>query len=511
MGVTPETRHILLLDPDVERLDRLTAALSQAGHRVSAFPGLRQATRRQVTLAYDAVIATQAWPPSTSAQRVRALKRHAKGIPLLLFCSADRVDEAVAALRHGADDYLMLPPDSYELKARLDRLLERTELDSRIAFFQDELSKRSGLRSLEARSPAMQSAVARVLRVAPMRSTVLIYGESGVGKELVARSIHFNSPRRNKPFIALNCAAMPGNLIESELFGHEKGSFTGAHARVHGQVRDRAPAARCSSTRSERWTPDTQAKLLRVLEEREFMRVGGNQSIRVDVRVIAATNADLEAMVARGTFPPRPVLPPEGRDDHGPPLRDRREDIPALVSTFLDELARENAVFASRSRRRHECPLQDYAWPGNVRELKNMLESVLVSVPGEVIRHWRTCRRPCSPSRIVPAPDGVQTRDNARGHGARVDRAHTRAHGRQPHSQRRRCSGSECARFSGRSRRTASESAEATSTASASQARPRTSVDRRRRKRERLRRRQAHSTSFLVLTPDSAPLYSSLK
>jgi transcriptional regulator with PAS, ATPase and Fis domain len=248
----------------------------------------------------------------------------------------------------------------------------------------------------------MQSAVARVLRVAPMRSTVLIYGESGVGKELVARSIHFNSPRRNKPFIALNCAAMPGNLIESELFGHEKGSFTGAHARVRGKF-EIAHQGTLFLDEIGEMDPNTQAKLLRVLEEREFMRVGGNQSIRVDVRVIAATNADLESMVARGTFRRDLYYRLKVVTITVPPLRERREDIPALVGTFLDQLARENAVFRKAITPDALSALQEHSWPGNVRELKNILESVLVSVPGEVIRH-EDLPSSVRPSRILPHP-----------------------------------------------------------------------------------------------------------
>jgi len=382
--------------------EHVSAILSEAGYQVSAFPGFRQVTRQQAAPDHDAIIVSLDWSRENNAQRSRSLKRRAKGIPFVLLCPPERIDLAVTALRYGADDYVLRPPDPFELKSRLERILERTELDSRIAFFQDELSKRSGLRSLEARSPSMQATVARVLRVSPMRSTVLIYGESGVGKELVARSIHFNSPRRSNPFIALNCAAMPANLIESELFGHEKGSFTGAHARVRGKF-EIAHHGTLFLDEIGDMDPNTQAKLLRVLEEREFMRVGGNQSIRVDVRVIAATNADLESMVARGTFRRDLYYRLKVVTITVPPLRERREDLPALVSTFLDQLARENAVFRKAITPEALNALQEYAWPGNVRELKNILESVLVSVPGEVIR---TEDLPSSvrPSRIVPHP-----------------------------------------------------------------------------------------------------------
>jgi len=406
MTVSPETKHILLIDGDAEMRDRVRRALLEVGHRVSAFPSMKQSAGQQNPPAYDALVVSLDWPASRNIQRVRSLRRQAKGVPLLLLSPPHRVDQAIAALRHGAEDYLLRPPDSFELKTRLDRILDRTDLASRIAFFQDELSKRSGLKSLEARSPAMRATLARVLRVAPMRSTVLIYGESGVGKELVARSIHFNSPRRGNPFIALNCAAMPGNLIESELFGHEKGSFTGAHTRARGKF-EIAHRGTLFLDEIGEMEPGTQAKLLRVLEEQEFMRVGGSRSIRVDVRVIAATNADLESMVARATFRRDLYYRLKVVTITVPPLRERREDIPALVSTFLDQLSRENAVYRKSVTPDVMGALQDHAWPGNVRELKNILESLLVSVPGEVIR-LEDLPASVRPARVAPGPTGLR-------------------------------------------------------------------------------------------------------
>jgi len=218
-----------------------------------------------------------------------------------------------------------------------------------------------------------------------MRATVLIYGESGVGKELVARAVHFNSPRRDQAFIALNCAAIPGNLIESELFGHERGSFTGAHTRARGKF-ELADRGTLFLDEISEMNLSTQAKLLRILEEREFMRVGGDQSVRVDVRVIAATNAALEAMVARSEFRRDLYYRLKVVTIQVPPLRERQSDIPVLVETFLDELSRVNAVPRKGITPEALEALQAYSWPGNVRELKNLLESMLVSVPGNLIR-----------------------------------------------------------------------------------------------------------------------------
>ena len=218
-----------------------------------------------------------------------------------------------------------------------------------------------------------------------MRSTVLILGESGVGKELVAKAIHYNSPRRDAPFIALNCSAIPVTLIESELFGHERGAFTGAIQRRKGKF-ELAHGGTIFLDEIGEMDLQTQSKLLRVLEEREFMRVGGTRDVRVDVRVQAATNTDLEELVSRRAF----------RDDlyfrlkvitiPVPPLRERLEDIPELTRVFAQQICRENGLSLKRVTPKAVRALQRHSWPGNVRELKNVLESTLITRPGDRIR-----------------------------------------------------------------------------------------------------------------------------
>lgn len=384
MPVLQETSRIILIEGDSQIRKAVEAILRPGPYTLLPFANLREAAPALRLREHDAVIASLEWPAPASASAMRSLKRQAGPSPVMLLTSPNRIDAAVRALRHGAADYLIRPPDPVELKTRLQRILDRRDLNSRLAFFHDELSKRATAKKIEAHSPAMKSVVDRFLRVAPSRSTVLISGESGVGKELVARSIHFNSPRRERAFIALNCAAMPVNLIESELFGHEKGSFTGAHARVRGKFEI---AHRGSLFLDEIGEMDrgTQAKLLRVLDHKEFMRVGGHQTIRVDVRLIAATNANLEDMVQEGTFRKDLYYRLKVVSLLVPPLRERRLDIPYLIDTFLDELSGSNAV-----QRRNVSPdalaaLTDHAWPGNVRELKNLLESLLVTTDGDEI------------------------------------------------------------------------------------------------------------------------------
>ena len=384
MTISPENKRILVVDPDARMRDRVEAVLLGAGYEVSAPPVAAGTLERPGRQPFDAVIMSIEWAGPEPSKGIRKLGRRVRA-PLLVLCGPDQTRAAVKLLQHGAEDYLLRPPDPFEVQQRLERILEHHEMDSRISFFQNEISKKAGPRDLEVRSPTMRSMLDRLMRVAPMRSTVLICGESGVGKELVARAIHFNSPRLGRPFVALNCAAIPANLIESELFGHERGAFTGAHARVRGKF-EIAHRGTLFLDEIGEMTAATQVKLLRVLEEREFMRVGGDQTIRVDARVITATNADLENLVSTGLFRRDLYYRLKVVTIRVPPLRERREDTPYLIHGFLEELARTNAMEAKSITGEALAALTAHSWPGNVRELKNLLESLLVSVKGNVIR-----------------------------------------------------------------------------------------------------------------------------
>jgi DNA-binding NtrC family response regulator len=380
--IAPDTKRVLLIEGDASMRTRVEAGLAGAGYHVSAAAAPADGAALLAREQFDAVIASIA---DSGDAGIDDLRRQAGATPILVLCDPAQVEIAVGWMQRGVEDYLLRPPDRVELGNRLGRILERHELDSRIAFFQDEISKKHGLKRMEAHSPAMRGVLKRVVRVAPMRSTVLIQGESGSGKELVARAIHFDSPRSDGPFIALNCAAISPSLIESELFGHEKGAFTGAHSRTRGKF-EVANGGTLFLDEIAEMAPATQVKLLRVLEEREFMRVGGDRSLRVDVRVIAATNADLLEHVRRGNFRQDLFYRLKVVTIRVPPLRERRQDIPHLVRGFLGELARTNAVEPKTVTDEVMAALGEYAWPGNVRELKNLLESLLVSVTARVIR-----------------------------------------------------------------------------------------------------------------------------
>jgi DNA-binding NtrC family response regulator len=381
-GLGPDGKRILVLEPDREHAERVRGILARSGFSATLAVSGRQALELQERRAHDAVLLDM--DRALRERLIEPFRESSRSAPILLLVDAVRIGEAVRLLRDGVDDYVSRPVDAFELRARMVRLLERHDLDSRLALLQHEVSKSYGVKNLVSHSPAMGGVLDRILRVAPLRATVLIFGESGVGKELVARAIHFNSPRREFPFLAINCAAIPAGLIESELFGHEKGSFTGAHVRTRGKFET---AHRGTLFLDEIGETDlsTQAKLLRVLEEKEFMRIGGDRQVRVDVRVIAATNADLEAMVERGAFRRDLYYRLKVVTINVPPLRERRSDIPTLVEAFLDELSRANAVPRKTISPEALEALSEYQWPGNVRELKNILESVLVSSPGDRI------------------------------------------------------------------------------------------------------------------------------
>ncbi len=324
-------------------------------------------------------------PGSSLLERLLALP---EAPAVLLVAPAHEAPRAFDWLERGASDVLNRPPHLGELRLRIHRVLAQRDVDAQLAGLEEEISERTrrafAERALVARSTAMRELAATIDRVARMRTTVLVLGESGVGKELVARALHFRSPRADGPFIAINCAALPPHLIESELFGHEKGAFTGAISRRAGKFE---LAHRGTLFLDEVGETDltTQAKLLRVLEQQEFMRVGGTRPVRVDVRMVAATNADLERMVREGRFREDLYYRLKVVTLGVPALRERREDIPDLLDNFLVRVCRENNLRARRLTPEAAEALVRYSWPGNVRELMNTIEAVVVRTAGEVI------------------------------------------------------------------------------------------------------------------------------
>ena len=361
--------RILITGDDLEHAVRINAHLETAGFETSLLTTLDD-VRAAFEHREPACVVVTGGLHEDRARQLLALARE-RSVPALGLVEPTEPDAQGLARRHGLTAWLEKPADPAEVVATVRRLLDRRELQRRTGIMGE--------------SPAIQEVLVKIAQMAPVSSTVLIEGESGTGKELVARAIHELSPRRNMPFITVNCAAIPETLLESELFGHEKGAFTGAAERRLGRF-ELADTGTILLDEVAEMPPATQVKLLRVLEDRTFFRVGGTQPIKVDVRVVAATNKPLKEAVALGEF----------RDDlfyrlnvlhiYMAPLRERREDIPLLVRRFIAEFAAEHG------RKFHGIDpealqiLVDASWPGNVRQLRNLVESMVVLAPEGEIR-----------------------------------------------------------------------------------------------------------------------------
>jgi DNA-binding NtrC family response regulator len=325
----------------------------------------------------DLVLLDVILPGTDGLAILQTLRSENKMTPVIMLTGTKSVKTAVDAMKLGAADYLSKPFDVEELRIVVDRAINSQELEREVKQLRAQVVQRYAFHNLIGKSQGMQEIYSKIEQVADSRTTVLITGESGTGKELVAKALHYNSARRERPFIALNCAALPETLIESELFGHEKGSFTDATARRMGQF-EMAHTGTLFLDEIGDLSAVTQAKLLRVLQEREFTRIGGVQSIKVDVRIVAATNKNLDELVRKGQF----------REDlyyrinvialYLPPLRERGEDVPLLAKHFLakrvEEEKRPHIEFGKEALEL----LTRYPWPGNVREMENIIEQAFI-------------------------------------------------------------------------------------------------------------------------------------
>lgn len=325
----------------------------------------------------DLVLLDIVLPGTDGLAVLQMLRTERKSTPVIMLTGTKSVKTAVEAMKLGAADYLSKPFDVDELRIVIDRALNSSELEQEVTQLRAQVVQRYAFHNLIGKSHGMQEIYSKIEQVADSRTTVLITGESGTGKELVAKALHYNSSRRERPFVALNCAALPETLIESELFGHEKGSFTDATARRVGQF-ELANTGTLFLDEIGDLSPITQAKLLRVIQEREFTRIGGVQPIKVDVRIVAATNKNLDELVRKGLFREDLYYRINVISLYLPPLRERGEDIPLIANHFLEKRLQEAQRPPIEFGKEALELLARYPWPGNVRELENFVEQAFI-------------------------------------------------------------------------------------------------------------------------------------
>jgi nitrogen regulation protein NR(I) len=374
---------LLVIDDDASILEAFRAVFEEPAVTVltaaRAAEGLRLAAQRRP----DAIVLDLALPDLPGLETFRRLRELDARIPVLFITGHGNTDTAIEAMRQGAFDYLLKPLELGHLRKLIERAFDISRLMHRPAIVPAELAPEAS-DVLVGRCPAMQEVYKAIGRVAPQDVTVLITGESGTGKELVARAIYHYSRRADKPFLTINCAAIPEPLLESELFGHEKGAFTGADRRRVGKF-EQCSGGTLFLDEIGDMTLMTQAKVLRVLQEQIFERVGGNEPIRTDVRVLAATNRDLGQMMADGLFRRDLYYRLGVVTIRLPPLRERREDLPLLVEHYLRRFSRELGKEVHSAAPEALAALQRYSWPGNVRELQSVLKQALLQASGSVL------------------------------------------------------------------------------------------------------------------------------
>jgi DNA-binding NtrC family response regulator len=380
----PHRGTILLTEDDASVLSALALVLEQAGYRV-----LKAANGRDALLMLSGqvqLLITDLWMPNMDGLALlEEVRRAFPRLEVVMITGNATVASAVQAMKAGAFDYLTKPFTPPDLLEVVERAIEHGRLYRDISQWSREEDAGENIENLIGNSAAMREISRTIRRVAPFKSTVLVDGQSGTGKEMVVRAIHQLSPRRDKPFVAINCAAVPGALMESELFGHERGAFTGADYRTTGYF-EAATGGTLFIDEVAEMDPPVQAKLLRVLEMGLVTPVGSTREKAIDVRVLAATNSDLEAAVESKRFRADLFYRLNVVRIHLPPLHQRREDIPLLVGILLQRLCEENGLPMPRVDPDLISALQNYSWPGNVRELRNVLENLLIVGPREVLR-----------------------------------------------------------------------------------------------------------------------------
>ena len=375
---------ILVVDDDMSLRKMLEAVLTDDGYDVKEADDGQHAIEFVEEQFYDLILMDIRMTRMGGIEALKRIKKLSPGIPVIIMTAYASVETAREALKSGAFDYLTKPLDIDELKLIVQRALRHHQLEQENRYLRERLDDRFDFSNIIGNSRPMKNLFETLAQVAPTDATVLITGESGTGKEIVANAIHQNSPRCHKPMIKVNCAALPETLLESELFGHEKGAFTGATNRTRGRFQLAHKSTIFLDEISE-MTPATQAKILRTLQEREVEPLGSSSTVKIDTRIISATNKDLENEIREGRF----------RDDlyyrlnvvrtEIPPLRKRREDIPLLADFFLKQYVEKNRKLVKGFTPRAMDAIMRHDWPGNVRELENLVERAVIMTRGDMI------------------------------------------------------------------------------------------------------------------------------
>jgi DNA-binding NtrC family response regulator len=376
-----EPRTVLVVDDEPAMREMLVSLLDESGINAQPAGSAREALALSREADFDAVISDIRMPEKDGVTLLAELREARPETPVILMTAFGSIDSAVEAMRDGAFDYITKPFKRGSVLASLERAFERRALEQENRRLRRALDRTSSFGDLIGASAAMHEIFALIRKISSSRSNVLVTGESGTGKEVVARTIHFTGARAQAPFVPINCTAMPEGLLESELFGHVRGAFTGAHATKRGLFEEATGGTIFLDEIGDMSTA-LQSKLLRVLQDHEIRPVGGNKAVRVDVRVIAATNKDLRADVAAGRFRQDLYYRLNVIAIHIPPLRERPEDIPLLAQAFLERHAPERKISLSSEAL---ALLRRQPWEGNARELENALERALLLAPGNEI------------------------------------------------------------------------------------------------------------------------------
>jgi DNA-binding NtrC family response regulator len=382
---TKEMEPLLLVEDKNELRAMLRKALERSGYTVDEAPDGTAAIQKVRARRYLLVITDLKMPGASGLDVLRETKHADAAIPVILLTAFGSVEEAVTAMKEGAFDFLQKPVDLDHLQLLVQRAARQQEMLRENLLLREEYTARYGFPRIVGEHASIREISQQIQRIAATDSTALLLGESGTGKELFARAIHHLSNRREQPFVALNCAAIPEGLVENELFGHERGAFTGAGARKVGKM-DLAHHGTLFLDEIGELPLAIQAKLLRVLEERRFERVGGTQLIEVDVRIVVATNRDLQKLMQEKLFREDLYFRISAVPITIPPLRDRGNDVLLLADYFLDKFSREFAKPGLEISSDAKQRLLEYRWPGNVRELQNALERAVILADGLTIR-----------------------------------------------------------------------------------------------------------------------------